>query len=76
MPLLREKEYYTYADYLQWDDGKRYELIDGEVYMMAPPSRTHQKISMALSTRISAFLEGKPCEVYAAPFSVRLNPAE
>jgi Uma2 family endonuclease len=76
MPLLKEKEYYTYADYLSWDDAERYELIDGEACMMAPPSRPHQKISMALSTRIHNYLEGKPCEVYAAPFAVRLNPAE
>jgi len=23
---------YTYADYITWDDGKRYELIDGHAY--------------------------------------------
>jgi Uma2 family endonuclease len=76
MPLLKENECYTYADYLQWNDGERYELIDGEAYMMAPPSRFHQKISGALFGAIWDFLKGKPCEVYAAPFSVRLNPAE
>jgi Uma2 family endonuclease len=80
MPLLKEQEqeeeYYTYADYLSWDGPRRYELIDGEAYMMAPPSRPHQEISMALSTMINNYLEGKPCKVYAAPFGVRLNPAE
>ncbi|MDR0589751.1 MAG: Uma2 family endonuclease [Spirochaetaceae bacterium] len=74
MPLLKEQEYYTYADYLSWDGEERYEIIDGEASMMAPPSRLHQEISMALSTRIYTFLEGKPCKVYAAPFAVRLNP--
>jgi Uma2 family endonuclease len=76
MPLAKEKEYYTYADYLGWDGAERYEIIDGEAYMMAPPSRFHQDISMALSTKINNYLEGKPCKVYAAPFAVRLNPAE
>jgi Uma2 family endonuclease len=76
MPLLTEKEYYTYADYLEWDEGERYELIDGEAYMMAPPSRPHQGISMELSGAFWEFLKGKPCKVYTAPFSVRLHPAE
>jgi Uma2 family endonuclease len=76
MPLLKKEEYYTYADYLQWDGPERYELIDGEAYMMAPPSRPHQKISGELFGTIWEFLKGKPCEVYAAPFAVRLNPAE
>jgi Uma2 family endonuclease len=29
---------------------------------------------MRLSTKISNYLEGKPCKVYAAPFAVRLFP--
>jgi Uma2 family endonuclease len=75
MPLAKEKPLYTYADYLEWDEAERYEIIDGEAYMMAPPFRIHQEISMALSTIINNYLEGKPCRVYAAPFSVRLFPA-
>jgi Uma2 family endonuclease len=75
MPLVKEQEYYTYADYLSWDGKERYEIIDGEAYMMAPPSRRHQDVSMALSARLFNYLEGKPCKVYAAPFAVRLNPA-
>jgi Uma2 family endonuclease len=76
MPLLKEKEYYTYADYLSWDDTERYELIDGNAYMMAPPSRPHQEISGELFGTMWAFLKDKPCKVYAAPFSVRLSPKE
>jgi Uma2 family endonuclease len=76
MPLAKEQPRYTYADYLEWDDDERYELIDGEAYMLAAPSRIHQDISMALSTALYNFLEGKPCKVYAAPFAVRLFPAE
>jgi Uma2 family endonuclease len=76
MPLAKEKPFYTYADFLAWDEGERYEIIDGEAYMMASPSRLHQEISMAVSTAISVYLKDKPCRVYAAPFSVRLFPAE
>ena len=76
MSLLKEKENqrYTYADYRQWDDGERWELINGESYLMSPaPLRAHQRISMELSYQLRAFLKGKPCEVFAAPFDVRLN---
>jgi Uma2 family endonuclease len=69
-----EPGYYTYADYLEWDEDFRAEIIDGELYMMATPSRFHQSISMALSARIYNFLLGKTCKVYVAPFTVRLFP--
>lgn len=64
---------YTYADYLQWDDDERWELIDGVAYNMSPaPSRKHQEISQNLSREIGTYLKGKSCKVYAAPFDVRL----
>jgi Uma2 family endonuclease len=71
---LQEKPYYTYADFLEWDEDVRAEIIDGTLYMMAPPSRFHQSISMELSTQLHNYLKGKPCQVYAAPFGVRLFP--
>jgi Uma2 family endonuclease len=64
---------YTYSDYLQWDDEKRYELIDGVPYLMGAPNRRHQGISIKLSRLFANFLKGKPCKVYHAPFDVRLN---
>lgn len=64
---------YTYADYLKWDDGERWELIHGVAYNMSPaPSRKHQEISQNLSRDIATYLKGKSCRVYAAPFDVRL----
>ncbi|MFP3089950.1 Uma2 family endonuclease [Treponema sp. TIM-1] len=74
MPRVKEQETYTYADYLSWDEGERYEIIDGEAYMMSTPSRLHQEIRGELMGTLWQFLKDKPCEVYAAPFSVRLNP--
>ena len=64
---------YTYADYCLWDDEKRWELIDGVPYAMSAPNRRHQKISSQLNRLIGNYLVGKPCDVYAAPFDVRLN---
>lgn len=44
MPLPKENMLYTFADYLEWDDEERAEIIDGKVYMMAHPSRIYQRI--------------------------------
>lgn len=63
---------YTYADYQKWTDD-RYEIIDGTPYLMSPgPNRIHQLISMELSGQFYNYLKEKNCEVYAAPFDVRL----
>ena len=67
---------FTYEDYLTWSDDERWELIDGKAFRMEAPNRYHQKISMTLSIKIGNYLEGKRCEVYAAPFDVRLNVGE
>lgn len=72
MPIPEKKEQYTFADILAWDEGERVEIINGKAFMMAPPSRIHQKISMELSRQFANYLEGKKCEVYPAPFGVRL----
>ena len=71
---------YTYADYLTWNDGQRWELIEGEAYLLqgavglAPaPSRFHQRLSTKLIRQIDAYLKDKPCELYHAPFDVRLS---
>ena len=76
MPPSQEKQSYNYADYLVWDESERIELLDGQPIMIAPPSRVHQKISMEISRQLANFLQGKPCEVYSAPFAVRLFERE
>ena len=67
---------YTYADYLTWDnDCERYEIIDGNLYVMAPaPGERHQFISTKLAGKLDSRLSEKGCNVYAAPFDVRLDP--
>ena len=73
MPLPKEKERYTYTDYITWDDNERWELIYGVPYMMAPPSLPHQGISLELSRQLGNFLQNKPCKVFTAPIGVRLT---
>ncbi len=64
---------YTYADYLTWQFEEMVELIRGKVFRMSPaPNLAHQRISTNFLHRIAGFLEGKTCEVFHAPFDVRL----
>ncbi|GHV81278.1 hypothetical protein AGMMS49944_30690 [Spirochaetia bacterium] len=76
MPLIQEKERYTYADCLEWDEDFRAEIINGVVYAMSPPLTAHQIVSMNLSIEFGSYLRGKPCRVFAGPFGVRLSPKE
>ncbi len=76
LPLLKD-EGLTYGDYRRWTDGGRWELIDGITHDMSPaPSTEHQRISMALASTIHALLTDRDCEVFAAPFDVRLPRAD
>lgn len=69
----RERERFSYADYCKWTDDECWELIDGVEYDMSPaPSRIHQKLSGELFVRIYNVLKDRQCDVYAAPFDVRL----
>ena len=68
-----ENHLYTYGDYLSWSDDKRYELINGNIFLLSPaPSRRHQTVSGELFRQISNYLVDKECEVYIAPFDLRL----
>lgn len=68
-------EHFTYADYCQWPEDERWELIDGVAYAMTAPSRHHQLVSFEVGFQIRTYLTGKNCSIYAAPFDVRLPRA-
>lgn len=77
MALPAEKERYTFADVLAWNDDQRMELIEGEVFLMAPsPATDHQLISGELFGQLHNYLKGKRCKVISAPFDVRLFEQE
>ncbi|WP_423148484.1 Uma2 family endonuclease [Rubrolithibacter danxiaensis] len=64
---------YSYADYLKWHFDERIELIKGKIFKMSPaPGSYHQRISVYLVNKIFNYLNGKRCEVFSAPFDVRL----
>ena len=74
MTLVNNEARYTYEDYCEWDDGERWELINGVPYAMAPgPLSDHQTILVQLTWMFQSFLDGKPCRLFIAPFDVRLD---
>lgn len=71
---LAQAKTYTEDDYYNMPEDVRVELIDGQIYYQAAPSRIHQKISGSLYLNIQQYIRnnGGACEVYYAPFAVKL----
>ena len=64
---------YSYADYLTWQFQDKLELIKGKIFKMSPaPSTNHQRISMELAGILYNFFKPHQCNLFAAPFDVRL----
>ncbi|WP_310586913.1 Uma2 family endonuclease [Dyadobacter aurulentus] len=64
---------YTYGDYLLWRFEERLELIKGKIFKMPPaPNRRHQTILGHLHLPIGSFFKNHYCQVFLAPFDVRL----
>ena len=74
MALPKEK-LHTTEDIYALPEGQRAELIDGQMYMMAPPNYLHQKIVGELHTAINNFIKSRngSCETIIAPFAVFLT---
>ncbi|WP_027003471.1 Uma2 family endonuclease [Hugenholtzia roseola] len=64
---------YTYADYLTWRFEQSIELIKGKIFKMSPaPSSEHQRVSGSFYLLIGNYLRKSACQLYHAPFDVRL----
>jgi Uma2 family endonuclease len=62
----------TYDDFcLLPDDGKRREIIEGELFVTPSPQTPHQRAAICLSAHLWQFVRShKLGEVFAAPFDV------
>ena len=71
---LAQPNIFTEEDYYRLPEDMRAELIDGQFYSQAAPSRTHQRILSDLHITIGQYIRSKggSCEVYPAPFAVKL----
>jgi len=64
---------YSYADYLTWQLEESVELIKGKIMAMSPaPNLKHQRISLNLSLSLGNHFKRKTCQVFVAPFDVKL----
>lgn len=72
---LPQEQVYTEVDYYAISEEVRAELIDGQIYYQAAPSRIHQEILMYVSNIIANYINRKSgsCKVYPAPFAVKLQ---
>ncbi len=66
---------YTAEDYWNLPDGQRAELIGGELYDMASPTWTHQRLVGGLYRVVSDYIDTKKlsCAAIVSPFAVNLN---
>ncbi|MDD2510960.1 MAG: Uma2 family endonuclease [Syntrophomonas sp.] len=77
VPASKPDKKYTYAEYLQWPGNERWEIIDGKPFLMSPaPLTEHQRVLGQLFGQIWMGLQQKPCQVFPAPFDVRLPRGE
>lgn len=52
---------------------ERYELIEGEIYLLPSPSYQHQVVVNEISWHLNNFFRDKPCQLLASPVDIRLS---
>lgn len=69
---LTVKDEYTIEDIYALPEGVRAELINGQLYYMATPTRTHQRLVGEMHLTVANYIRahGGKCEVYIPPFAV------
>lgn len=68
----------SYEEFLKLSEESenRYEYIDGEVYLLASPSYTHQSIIVEMVSVMHRWFKGKKCRVLTSSFDVTLLKEE
>ena len=68
---------YTYEDYLNTPEGERYELIDGELILVASPNEEHQFASVKLVSLMYPYADERDLGwVFHAPFDIVFSDTE
>lgn len=72
---MRGGKSYTTVDIEALPEGERAELVDGEMFMMAPPMTVHQRILVKLIFEIEIYIRKNKgnCELFPAPFGVYIK---
>ena len=68
----------TYEEFLEIsaNSEERYEYIDGEIYLLASPKTTHQRILTKMFGTFYNWFEGKKCTPMTAPYDITLQRNE
>lgn len=72
--VYRTGKWVSYEEFLilQQNSDERYELIDGQLFVMDSPLFPHQNALLRIVTSFSNWFEGKKCFPAVAPFDVTL----
>ena len=72
--VVEKKKKYTYEDYVTTSDGKRYELIEGELLVTPSPTTKHQRVLREIEFILKKFVsENNLGEIFFAPYDVYLD---
>ncbi|WP_164669465.1 Uma2 family endonuclease [Virgibacillus doumboii] len=73
--ILYRKDPVSVDEYFQIRESSEdlLEYIDGYVYMSPSPTTKHQRIASNLQNKLWNFLDGKPCEVFPAPYDIEFK---
>lgn len=76
--LAYENKKYTYEDLekITQDENQRYEIINGDLFVMQSPLGRHQLVLGEIYRQMSNFLVGKKCKPFIAPFDVVLSKSK
>lgn len=74
MAMVLSDRIYTMEDYMKIDDGRRYELIGGEMIVVPSPRPKHQRVSGRIFNHFENYLKNNRLgEVFSAPIDVILG---
>lgn len=68
----RKVSYEEYMALVESSD-QRYELINGEIYLLASPKVNHQMVVNEISWHFNNYFKGKKCRPLTAPLDIRLH---
>ena len=76
--IVSSNQKMSYEQFIEFTErtDARYELIDGEVFLLASPNFMHQSVVMRLSTSMFNWFKGKKCTPLTAPFDVTLEKSK
>jgi len=72
--MRRARVRFTYSDYLLLPEDKRYEILDGDLYVVPTPNIKHQRVSLNLAVALHHHVRDRNLgEILEAPCDVVLS---